>query len=144
MAEMNEPVTETLLLDTSAILAFIEDEPGSGQVYDALIAANAGLLHLYCCFVSLTEVEYITRQERGEIIADQRMRDLRNLPIQWVHSDDVLCSAAAKLKAACRISFADAFVAAAAMLLDATLVHKDPEFIPLAPNLKQMALTPKV
>jgi predicted nucleic acid-binding protein len=136
-------VAETLLLDTSAIIAFIEDEPGADQVDNALIAADAGLLHLYCCFVTLTEVDYITRQERGEIIADQRMRDLRNLPIQWIHSDDALCSAAAKLKAACRISFADAFVAAAAMLLDATLVHKDPEFLPLKPNLKQTALPPK-
>lgn len=88
-------------------------------------------------------MEYITRQERGEIIADQRMRDLRKLPIQWVHSDDALCSAAAKLKAARRISFADAFVAAAAMLLDATLVHKDPEFLPLAPSLKQAPLPQK-
>jgi predicted nucleic acid-binding protein len=136
-------VAETVLLDTSAIIAFIEDEPGAEQVHNALIDADAGTLHVYCCFVSLTEVEYITRQERGEIIADQRIRDLRNLPIQWIHSDDALCSAAAKLKAARRVSFADSFVAAAAMLLDATLIHKDPEFLPLAPHLKQTALPAK-
>jgi predicted nucleic acid-binding protein len=136
-------VAEAFLLDTSAIMAFIEDEPGADQVQSILLAADAGSLSLYGCFVSLTEVEYITRQERGEIIAERRLRDLRNLPVQWIHADDTLCSAAAKLKATHRISFADAFVAAAALRVDATLLHKDPEFLPLAPILKQLALPPK-
>jgi predicted nucleic acid-binding protein len=136
-------VAEALLLDTSAIMAFIEDEPGADQVQTALLDAEAGGFLLHCCFVTLTEVEYVTRQERGEMVAEQRILDLRKLPIHWTHSDDALCSAAAKLKAAHRISFADAFVAAAAFRFDATLVHKDPEFLSMAPKLKQLALAPK-
>jgi predicted nucleic acid-binding protein len=124
-------------------MAFIEDEPGADQVQIALLEAAASGILLLSCFVTLTEVEYITRQERGEIVAEQRLRDLRDLPIRWIHSDDGLCSAAAKLKAAHRVSFADAFVAAAALRFDATLIHKDPEFLPLAPHLKQLALAPK-
>jgi len=136
-------VAEALLLDTSAIMSFIEDEPGADQVQIALFDADAGNLSLYGCFVTLTEIEYITRQEQGEAVAEQRVRDVRELPIRWVHSDDALCSAAAKLKASHRISFADAFVAAAAQRFDAVLIHKDPEFAPLAPNLKQRLLPPK-
>ncbi len=134
-------MAEAVLLDTSALLAFMEDEPGADQVQAALL--DAGAPPLYGCFVTLTEIEYITRQERGTIIAEQRMRDLRTLPVQWVHSDGALCSAAAELKASQRISFADAFVAATAMRLDAVLVHKDPEFGPLAPAVKQRPLPPK-
>ena len=43
-------------------------------------------------------------------------------------SQDALCSEAAKLKAAHKLSFADSFVAATAKRFDALLVHKDPEF----------------
>ena len=124
-------------------MTFIEDEPGADQVQTALLDADAGRLPLYGCFVTLTEVEYITRQERGVAAADQRLRDLHELPVRWVHSDDALCSAAAKLKATHRMSFADAFVAAAALQVDAILVHKDPEFGPLAPTLRQQILPPK-
>jgi predicted nucleic acid-binding protein len=38
---------------------------------------------------------------------------------------------AAEIKATCRLSIADAWVAASAELSKATLVHKDPEFEPL-------------
>jgi hypothetical protein len=55
----------------------------------------------------LTEVEYIAMEEEGEDFARQRMMDLRAFPIQWIHSDNAICSAAAKLKATHRISFAD-------------------------------------
>ena len=137
-------MAEPLLLDTSAILAFIEDESGADQVQSDLLDATAGSLPLHGCFVTLTEVDYITRQERGGAAADQRVRDLLDLPIQWVHSDVALCSGAAKLKAAHRISLADAFIAAATLRVDATLVHRDPEFLPLLPTLKQLVLPPKV
>ena len=40
--------------------------------------------------------------------------------------------AAARIKAGHKLSVADAWIAATAERLDATLVHKDPEFEPLA------------
>ncbi len=137
-------MADPLLLDTSAILAFIKDEPGADQVEAALLDAEAGVLLLHGCFGTLTEVDYITRQERSGPAAEQRVRDLLRLPIRWVHSDDALCSTAAKLKANHRVSFADAFVAAATLRFDATLVHRDPEFLPLRPTLRQLVLPPKV
>jgi len=136
-------VADILLLDTSAIMAFLEDEPGADQVQAALGQAVQVRSIIYASFVSLTEVEYITRQERGEQVSQERSSSLQKLPIQWIHSDDTLCSAAAKLKATHRNSFADSFVAATAMSLDATLIHKDPEFNALAATIKQMMLPPK-
>ena len=131
------------VFDTSAILTLIELEAGADQLKEIVLAAINRSTEILGCFVSLTEVEYIARQEEGEDFACRRMADLHSLPIQWVHSDEALCASAAKLKAAHRISFADAFVAATAIRFDATLVHKDPEFLPLAPTLRQLALPPK-
>jgi ribonuclease VapC len=91
----------------------------------------------------LTEVEYITIQEEGTFIATIRLDDLAKLPIQWIHSDRALCGESAKLKAKHKISFADSFVAATAMRLNATLVHRDPEFGALAPDLRRTMLPPK-
>lgn len=105
--------------------------------------AIAGRNHLYGLFVSLAEVQYITLQEEGELTASQRLADINALPIRWIHSDAALCSEAAKYKAAHKISFADSVVAATALRFGATLIHKGPEFLALAPGLKQKMLPPK-
>ncbi len=68
---------------------------------------------------------------------------MRAWPICWHHSDDALCGEAAKLKAAYKVSFADAFVAATAARLDAVLVHKDPEFDAVKGVMKLHPLPPK-
>jgi predicted nucleic acid-binding protein len=132
-----------MVFDTSAFLTLTGDEPGADQVQAHVTEAIAGRVQLNASFVSLTEVEYITLQEEGEEAARQRLAEVRFLPIQWHHSDDELCSAAANLKAAHRVSFADSFVAALAQRLDATLVHKDPEFNALAGVVKLEMLPPK-
>ena len=47
---------------------------------------------------------------------------------------------AGRLKAAYRLSFADAWIAATAMFYDAILVHKDPDFEQLEDKLKALKL----
>jgi predicted nucleic acid-binding protein len=136
-------VADNVVLDTSAILTLTGNEPGADEVQAYVVDAIAARIRMYGSFVSLTEVEYITSQEEGEAVARQRLADLNAMPIQWVHSDQALCSEAAKLKATHKISFADSFVAATAQRFDATLIHKDPEFQALAPFLKQKMLPPK-
>jgi ribonuclease VapC len=54
-----------------------------------------------------------------------------SLPLIVVHEDAALLEKAAEIKATHRLSLADAWIAALATLLRATLVHKDPEFEPL-------------
>jgi predicted nucleic acid-binding protein len=136
-------VNEDVVFDSSAILTFTGNEPGTDEVQAHLLDAIAGQTRLHASFVTLTEIEYISLQEEGETVARQRLAELYALPIQWVHSDQALCSDAAKLKAVHRISFADSFVAATARRLNAILVHKDPEFQLLAGIVKQKMLPPK-
>lgn len=136
-------MADAVVFDTSAFLTLTGEEPGADTVQKFITDALAGEIDLHASFVSLTEIENITRQEEGEAIARQRLADIKALPVQWHHTDDALCSAAAKLKATRKVSFADSFVAATAQRLDATLVHKDPEFNALAGVIKLHGLPPK-
>ena len=87
------------------------------------------------------EVYYITLQERGQAEADQRYALIKSLPatILW-NIDEATLLTAGTLKATYRLSFADAIVAAFAAQHKATLVHKDPEFEPLADQVTLEAL----
>ena len=98
---------------------------------------------VYACFVSLTEVQYIKTYDDGAEKAHRIMNAIRKFPISWIHSDAALCASAAELKAAHTISFADAFVAAAALRKEGVLLHKDPQFKVLAGILKHEMLPPK-
>jgi predicted nucleic acid-binding protein len=129
------------VLDTSACFALLENEPGAQEVEACLLAAKAGRVELHASFVTLTEVEYIITQERTAADASRALAKMKAWPIQWHFPDDTLCGEAAKLKAAHRISFADAFVAATAKRLAAVLVHKDPEFEAL-PGIIQLHALP--
>lgn len=121
-------MAETFLLDTSAFITLTDKEGGFERVQSLLKAARRGEVALHASFVTLTEVRYILTYDRGEEKASRISDAIRKFPVTWHHSDDALCVAAAKLKAAHKVSFADAFVAATAQRLNATLVHKDPEF----------------
>ena len=121
----NSPDSSVLyILDTSALIAFIEKEPGMEQVR-ALLGKQTILLP----FVTLMETYYVALQEQGQIIADKRYHFIRNLPITilWQVNEATL-QLAARFKAAHRISFADALIAGFVAAHNAILVHKDPEY----------------
>ena len=136
-------MAERFVLDTSAWLALNEKENGADEVESILAKAWLGEVELHACFVTLTELEYIRTQERDAEQAGELLGFARSQPVTWHHSDDALCSAAAKLKAAHKISFADSFIAALAQRLDATLIHKDPEMEALGAMIGQRMLPPK-
>ncbi len=124
------------LLDTSALLSFIEDEAGADLVEQALKQANTLLP-----WPVLLETYYITFQEAGQAEADRRIALLKqlNVKILWDMDESTLLTAA-KLKAEHRISLADAIIAAFAIRRNAVLMHKDPEFDALTGLLPMEAL----
>jgi predicted nucleic acid-binding protein len=132
-------VADTVVLDTSACFALLENEAGADVVESYLFDARAGRLVIYNSFVTLTEVEYIITQERNAPDAATALTKMKAWPVEWLHSDEALCGTAAKLKAIHKISFADAFVAATAKRVDGLLVHKDPEFDTLQGVIKLQA-----
>ena len=134
------PMTESFLVDTSALMALIDEEPGAERVRELVAQAISGDIALHGCFVSLTEVQYCKTYDAGPTLAGQIIADLKKLPISWLHSDDALCVVAAEWKAKHKVSFADAFVLASAQRLGAVLVHKDPEMAKLGSLVRQEVL----
>ncbi len=132
--------SKLFVLDTSAILAYIEDEDGAEDVEELLIKAENKEASVYVPFASLAEVFYITMEERSEEEAFKRVRLIQSLAVEIVESNESITLTAGKLKATNRISFADAYIAAVSKELNAALVHKDPEFESVRPPLKQYKL----
>ena len=136
--------TSSYVFDTSAWLTLIEDEAGSDIVQGLLEKARAGKVIAFVSFMSFMEMYYITLQERDLKEAQERVRLMAALPILRVESTKALGILAAELKAAYRLSVADAWIAALAKERGATLVHKDPEFEQVEAVLEVLKLPYKV
>jgi predicted nucleic acid-binding protein len=133
--EENSPSrTGEYVLDSYAILAYLEDEPGSGRVRELLEAAKNGKVHLYMCVVNLGEVMYIVERERGLLKAQETLARLNELPVDIMNVDSALALLAAHTKTEYSIAYADCFAAALAGLKNAILVTGDPEFGKLEPK----------
>jgi predicted nucleic acid-binding protein len=119
------------LLDTSALLTLIEDEPGAERVEEILRDERS-----FLPWPVLLEVHYVSRQEQGQGEADRRYALLKQLPckILWEIDEPTLLTAS-RLKASHRLSLADSLIAAFAQRQNAILVHKDPEFEVLADQM---------
>lgn len=132
------------LLDTSAIVCVLEDEPGADIVEEQLRAARSGKIQLGASYVSLVEVYYKAHQAEGEQRAHHLISVMKAWPVEIIYPGEALCLAAGEIKASFRLSFADAFVAATAREANAVLLHKDPEFESLRGTIKLKALPYKV
>ncbi|MDQ1353782.1 MAG: uncharacterized protein QG657_4089 [Acidobacteriota bacterium] len=122
------------ILDTSALLTYMEDEDGAADVENFLIKAEKGEVEIYISFISLTEIFYISIQEKGETEALRRIGLIQSLAVQVVESYKNLNMIAGKLKAVNRISLADSYIAALCRDYQGILVHKDPEFEKMSPS----------
>jgi len=124
------------LLDTSALLSFIEDETGADRVEQALKQPTT-----IVPWPVLLETHYVTLQKRGQAEADRRIALIKqlNVKILWDMDESTLLTAS-RLKAEHRVSLAAAIIAAFAIRRGAVLMHKDPEFDALTGLLPLEAL----
>jgi ribonuclease VapC len=133
--EENRPLPATdYVLDSYALLAFLEAERGSERISELLKAATAGKCHLFMCVVNLGEVMYIVERERGLPKAQETLARIDELPIEIINADRSLTLAAAHIKRDCPIAYADCFAAALSEIKNATLVTGDPEFNKIKPD----------
>ncbi len=119
------------VLDTSALLCLRDDEAGADRVAEVLQWALQGKAKCYGCFMTLMEVKYRVWRDESEQAGQLAHQQCLALPIDWLHSNEALLSRAAQFKAIHALSLADAWIAACAAEMGATLLHKDPEFVPL-------------
>lgn len=118
----------TFVLDSFALLAHFEDEPGGRRVKAILAQAARQRATLILSLINYGEVIYITEREQGIRAAQRVISAIDRLPISIVEVDRRLTLAAAHIKAHHAVSYADAFAIALAQERQATLLTKDPEF----------------
>ena len=116
------------VLDTSALLALRGDEVGAERVYQLLTAARKARRRLFVSFMTRMELLYLIRRDEGDEAAAAALRLIDSFPIEWVTCEPDILDAAASLKATGRLSVADSWIAATALVRRATLVHRDPEY----------------
>jgi len=120
------------VVDSWAILAFLRaEEPGAEAMRRYLRRAQNGNLRLLLNVVNLGEVFYRLLQLTDETQAEERLGQVKALPIDIVPARESLVLEAARVKAAHPLSYADAFAVATGRLEKAPVLTGDPEILAL-------------
>ncbi len=122
-----EEMPPRYVLDSFALIAYLDDEPG-GILVRQLVEQAPFELQLYLSIISLGEVIYNTERNDRQDKADEALAAMRRLPIAFIGASEQRVLAAAHIKANFPVSYADAFTIALAQELNATVVTGDPEF----------------
>ena len=117
--------TNRCVLDSFAVLALIQGEPGYARVRELLREAAQGTAELHMSLINLAEVRY--RIIRRGVDVQNRLSAVESLPIRAA-SADAYIDAVVDLKAAHPVSLGDCFAAALAIDLGCPVVTGDPEF----------------
>lgn len=88
------------------------------------------------------EILYRVWKDEGESEGRLAYAQCGSLPITWLDQDKAMLMQAAALKATHALSVADAWIAACALMLDAVLVHKDPEFSSVSVRQEPLPMKP--
>ena len=127
------PSSAKYVLDTSALIAYLAEEPGAARL--------TSLRHdLALPFVVLTELYYVMWRQQDQLVADETLQHVLSWHLPLLIADERLSVSAGYLKARYRLGLADSYVAAFALAHRAVLVTNDPDFRPLQPDLKLLSL----
>jgi len=116
------------VMDSFAMIAFFEDEPGAERVALILKSIMARKAKAYMSVINCGEIYYNILREQGVETAEKVIGQLKQYPIEIVDADQKLTYEAAKLKGSYKIAYADCFAAALSYRLNAVVVTGDPEF----------------
>ena len=124
------------LPDTSAILTLLENEDGADTVENILRHKK-----ILLPAIVLLEVFYVGCIRNSRAAAEARYALLKQLRAEHLSElTEPVIIQAGEFKANYRLSLADAVIAAYALVFNAILVHKDPEYEPL--DMLQQAVLP--
>lgn len=116
------------VLDSYAILAYIEGEEAGRLVSEIFKKALRQEAEIQLCVVNWGEVYYIALREGGKSHAESYRDTMAKFPITIIEANKELTLQAATIKAKSKMSYADCFAAGLTKLRKAELVTGDPEF----------------
>ncbi len=129
---MTKNVKKENLLDSFAMLAFLNKEKGFAKVRELMQTAEVSDTPLLMNEINIGEVYYIIAKNRSLEKAEEFLRRLETLPIQRVPNSFADVLEAARIKAQFPISYADAFAVMTALRSNAIVVTGDREFHAIA------------
>ena len=98
---------KVIVLDSWAVIAFLEDESAGAKVADIIANAQEQGIKLLMSVVNAGEVWYIVAREASAADADASIKQLRDLGIEFVDADWDLAKDAGYFKSKNKMSFAD-------------------------------------
>jgi ribonuclease VapC len=116
------------ILDTYALIAFFEDEPGADFVRELLLEAESEGLKLAMSVVNLGEVWSSVARSVSVKQADAIIQEIQGMSIEIVDANWELTYQAAVYKSKGGLSYADCYTAALGKLWQAEVITGDPEF----------------
>lgn len=116
------------ILDSFALLAFLEGEVGMARVKSLLQEAETGKCRILLSIINLGEIAYIIERERGITETQAALGKIRQMPIDILSVSDENIFHAAHIKANYPVFYADAFVIAIAQNTKGIVLTGDPEF----------------
>jgi predicted nucleic acid-binding protein len=133
---MSAPRQRPLVLDSWALVAHFQGEPAAAPLA-ALVMATQRTGH--CVSLSVVnggELWYTLARAASPAEADAAVAEVRRWGVEFVDVDWPLARAAAAIKAAHRLAYADAVAAALARARHAVLVTGDPELRALGAEVR--------
>ena len=124
------------VLDSYAMMAFLEDEPGADLVRGLILGAEENKTRLLMCVVNLGEVWYSIARTNSPNIADRYIQEIEGMAIDIVDANWQITRQAAIFKANGNISYGDCFAAALTKIRRADLITGDKEFKLLEKEIK--------
>ncbi len=124
------------ILDSWAVIAYLEDEPSASRIADLIATAHEEDIPLYMTVVNAGEVWYTIAREISENDATASIKELRDLRIQFQNVDWELTQEAARFKSQHKMSYADCYAAALAKRYKGDLVTGDKEFKAVGDEIK--------
>ena len=118
----------SFVLDSFALLRFMQKEPGHETVKAILDDARIGKTSAMLNAINMGEIIYTVQRRFGQQAKLDVVKNINLLNIVILPVPNDLVFQAAELKARFAMSYADTFAVASAMEHNATLVTGDPEF----------------
>lgn len=122
------PQPPACVLDSFALLAYLQDEPAASRIEKLLDEAGKAKRRLLLSIINLGEILYITERRGGLVKAQDALALIQQLPVEIVPVDEQAVFAAAHIKANHTISYADSFVVVVGIQENAVVITADPEF----------------
>jgi ribonuclease VapC len=132
---VKKPGGKVVVLDTWAVLAYLDGEPAAQHVRQVLRTARRKQVVVLLSLIAYGECLYVIEREQGLQHAQRAVGIIDQLALHVMPVDRHLVFEAAHVKARYPISYADAFSVALAKRNDGRVMTGDPEFEAVEPEI---------